>query len=96
MNTKGNVSERLRQLDEASRSGNNTIAQPALRILGHVAQSHLIALAVALEEQRAAVGQLREYGQRRIGIDHVRTNPLSAMSWSMALTSAPISLRGAS
>ncbi len=41
MNTTGTVSERLRQLDEASRSGNNAVAQPALRILGHVAQGHL-------------------------------------------------------
>ena len=58
MNTTGTVSERLRQLDVASRS-DNTTAQPALRILGHVAEQHLIAVVAALEEHYAGHSELR-------------------------------------
>ena len=59
MNTTGTVFERLRQLEAASRSDNSTIAQPALRILGHVAEQHLIAAVAALEEHFAGHGELR-------------------------------------
>ncbi len=59
MNTTGTVSERLRQLEVAARSPDTTVAGPALRILGHVAQEHLIALATALEEHYAGHGELR-------------------------------------
>ena len=59
MNTTGTVSERLRQLDAASRSDNNAVAQPALRILGHIAEQHIIAVVAALEEHFAGHGELR-------------------------------------
>ena len=59
MNTTGTVSERLRQLETASRSGNNTVAQPALRILGQVAEHHLIAVVAGLEAHCAGHGELR-------------------------------------
>ena len=59
MNTTGTVSERLRQLDEASRSTDSTVSVPALRILGHVAEQHLIAVVAALEEHYAGHGELR-------------------------------------
>ncbi len=59
MNTTGTVSERLRQLEAASHSDNTTVAQPALRILGHVAERHLIAVVAALEEHYAGHGELR-------------------------------------
>ena len=59
MNTTGTISERLRQLEAASRSDNTTIAVPALRILGHVAERHLIAVVAALGEHYAGHGELR-------------------------------------
>ena len=59
MNTTGTASERLRQLDAASRSADTTIAQPALQILGHVAEQHLIAVVAALEEHYAGHGELK-------------------------------------
>ena len=59
MNTTGTVSERLRQLEAASRSDNNTVAQPALQILGHVAQRHLIATVAALEAHYASHSEPR-------------------------------------
>ncbi len=59
MNTTGSASERLRQLDRASRSDDTTIAVPALRILGHVAERHLIAAVAALEDHFAGHGELR-------------------------------------
>ena len=58
MNTTGTVSERLSQLDAASRSSDTTVSVPALRILGHVAEQHLIAAVAALEAHYAGHGEL--------------------------------------
>ena len=69
MNTTGTVSERLRQLDEASRSGDSTVAQPALRILGHVAEHHLIAVVAALEAHCAGHGELRAIEETLAGME---------------------------
>ena len=69
MNTIGTVSERLRQLDEASRSGDTTIGVPALQILGHVAEKHLIAVVAALEEHFAGHGELRAIEETLAGLE---------------------------
>ena len=69
MNTIGTVSERLRQLDEASRSGDTTVAVPALQILGHVAEQHLIAAVAALEEHYAGHGELRAIEETLAGLE---------------------------
>ena len=75
MNTTGTVTERLRQLDQASRSDNTTVAQPALRILGHVAEHHLIALAAALEEHFAGHGELRAIEETLAGLETEAAGP---------------------
>ena len=69
MNTTGTVSERLRKLDAASRSDNTTVAVPALRILGHVAENHLIAVVAALEEHYAGHGELRAIEETLAGLE---------------------------
>ena len=58
MHTAGTVTERLRQLDRASHSSDTTVAVPALTILGHVAERHLIAVVAALEAHFAGHGEL--------------------------------------
>ena len=69
MNTTGTVTERLRQLDQASRSNDTTVSVPALRILGHVAEHHLIAVVAALEEHYAGHGELRAIEETLAGLE---------------------------
>ena len=77
MNTTGTVTERLRQLEAASRSNNTTVAQPALRILGHVAEQHLIAVVAALEEHFAGHGELKAIEETLAGLETEAGGPWS-------------------
>ncbi len=73
MNTTGTVSKRLRQIDQASRSSDTTVAVPALRILGHVAERHLIAVVAALEagdtDAGAGAAELRAIEETLPGLE---------------------------
>ena len=69
MNTAGTVTERLRQLDAASRSVDTTVAQPALQILGHVAEQHLIAVVAAMEAHYAGHSELRAIEETLAGLE---------------------------
>ena len=69
MNTTGTVSERLRQLEAATRSDKSAVAQPAIRILGHVAEHHLISVVAALEAHCAGHGELRAIENTLVGLE---------------------------
>ena len=74
MNTTGRASERLRQLEAASRSDRSAVAQPALRILGHVAEQHFVAILAGLERVDADARELRDLAAELAAIDQSQVN----------------------
>ena len=69
MNTTGTVSERLRQLDEASRSTDSTVSVPALRILGQLAEKHFVAIVARLERLDENAVELRQLEETLAGLE---------------------------
>ena len=57
------LTERIASLEADTHADRSTISVPALRILGHLAERHFVAVVAALERIDADAGELRQLAE---------------------------------